>query len=73
MEIMVIGYPGFGAGQTILALVGGVILAIGIALRFNLKKSKLFGVSGPTVSSAQFVLIAAWFAYRDCRAGVLSL
>ncbi|TDI93314.1 MAG: DUF229 domain-containing protein [Caldithrix sp.] len=61
IEILAIGYPGFGTGQTILALAGIFILAIGVALKFNHKESKLFAVTGPTVSSVQFLLIGAWF------------
>ena len=61
IEILAIGYPGFGTGQTILALAGIFILAIWVALKFNHKESKLFAVTGPTVSSVQFLLIGAWF------------
>ncbi len=55
------GYPGFGTSQIILLGLGLAVLLFGVAQRIEFDWSKLFTVTGPTVSSVQFLLIGAWF------------
>ena len=60
VELLGIGYPGFGPSQIMLAVSGIAVLATGIVQRNKLTARKLFAVAGPTVSSLQFLLIAGW-------------
>ncbi len=56
VEFLGIGYSGFGTLQTSLLGLGFAVLLFGV-----FKRVKLLNISGPTVSSVEFILIAAWF------------